>query len=140
MFSEVAGLLEVDVAAVSAINGVDEAITVATLPAHKRVAAGDMVATVKIIPFAAERAKVEEAMAAAPAPCVSVAKFRPLKVGVVSTLLPGLKPSIVAKTLQVLEDRLAPAGATIASERRVAHETQALSEAIAVGARAARIC
>jgi molybdenum cofactor cytidylyltransferase len=130
MFSEVAGLLVVDAAVIAAVNGVDEAITVATLTAHRRVAAGDMVATVKIIPFAAERAKLDEAMGAAPKPCVAVAQFRPMKVGVVSTLLPGLKPSIVTKTLQILEGRLAPAGATIASEKRVAHETAALSEAI----------
>ena len=53
---------------------------------------------------------------------VRIAAFRPLRIGVVSTLLPGLKPSVVAKTMRVLEERLAPAGARIAREERVAHE------------------
>ena len=42
---------------------------------------------------------------------VTVAPFRPLRVAVVSTVLPGLKESVVAKTLRALEARLAPTGA-----------------------------
>jgi len=43
--------------------------------------------------------------------------YRPLRVGVVSTLLPGLKGSVVNKTLGVLEARLAPARATPAFQK-----------------------
>jgi molybdenum cofactor cytidylyltransferase len=49
---------------------------------------------------------------------------------VLSTLLPGLKPSVVAKTLRVLEARLGPSGATIVREERVAHDDRALAAAI----------
>ena len=74
-----------------------------------------MVATVKIIPFAAPGAALAAALRAAPARRRGrrSRRIRPLRIGVVSTLLPGLKPSVVAKTLRVLEARLAPAGATI---------------------------
>jgi hypothetical protein len=44
------------------------------------------------------------------------------RVGVVSTLLPGLAPKVIEKTLRVTAERLAPAGATIIAERRVPHE------------------
>ena len=59
---------------------------------------------------------------------MSVAPFRPLRIGVISTLLPGLKPSVVAKTLKALETRLAPTGARIVAEETAPHEVAALAE------------
>ena len=55
-----AGVLVVDRAKVDRINGVDEAITFATLAAYKPVVEGEMVATVKLIPFGVE-AKLRDA-------------------------------------------------------------------------------
>jgi molybdenum cofactor cytidylyltransferase len=52
------------------------------------------------------------------------------KVGIVSTLLPGLASKVIDKTLRVTADRLAPAGATIIAERRVPHNETALADAI----------
>jgi molybdenum cofactor cytidylyltransferase len=131
IFAAVNGLTMVDTEAIARINRLDEAITVATLAAHRRVAPGDMAATVKIIPFAAPGAALSAACESVPSRgAVWVAPFRPLRLGVVSTLLPGLKPSVIAKTLRVLEARLEPSGATIAREERVAHEEGALAAAI----------
>ena len=130
LFAETAGLAVVDAAAIDAINAIDEAITVATLPRFRAVAGGDMVATVKIIPFATRREQLVAALAELTRPAVSVARFRPLKVAVASTLLPGLKPSVVAKTLRVLEARLAPTGARIVAHETSPHETAALAEVL----------
>jgi len=58
------GMLVVDRAAVDRINDVDEAITFATLAAYKPVVEGEMVATVKLIPFGVE-AKLRDAAVAA---------------------------------------------------------------------------
>jgi molybdenum cofactor cytidylyltransferase len=138
LFARVPGLVKVDVAAIDAINQLDEAITVATLSAYKFVAEGDMAATVKIIPFAANGASMAAAQAVPGARgAVAIAPFRPLRVAVVSTLLPGLKASVVAKTLAVLEGRLAPCGASIAAETRVPHATAELAEAVQAAARRA---
>lgn len=131
LYAEQAGLLIVDKARVDAVNRVDDAITVATLAAFHQVAAGDMAATVKIIPFAAPSLALAGALAAAGKGAVSVAPFRPLRVGVISTLLAGLKPSVIAKTLGVLEARLAPARAPIVEERRTPHAPRPLAEALA---------
>ena len=49
----------VDADAIARINAIDEAITVATLAAASRGRRGDMVATVKIIPFAAPGAALD---------------------------------------------------------------------------------
>jgi molybdenum cofactor cytidylyltransferase len=131
LFAEVAGLAVIEAAAIDRLNEADEAITAATLAPYHPVAAGDMVATVKIIPFAVSGAALRLAISKVGAGAVSVAPFRPLRIGVVSTIAAGLKPSVVAKTLRILEDRLAPAGASIARETRVPHEAGALAEALA---------
>jgi molybdenum cofactor cytidylyltransferase len=131
LFAREPGLIVVDATAIGRVNGVDEAITVATLAPYRVVAAGDMAATVKIIPFAAPGSALAAACDAVPSGgAVSVAPFRPLRFVVASTVLPGLKASVVAKTLRALEARLAPAGAAIVVEERVAHEPVALARAL----------
>jgi molybdenum cofactor cytidylyltransferase len=132
LFAERAGVLVVDKDAVDRINRVDEAITLATLPAYKPVVAGEMIATVKIIPFAVGGRQRDAALAIAAQakPLVRVAPYRIGKVGVVSTLLPGLAGKVVEKTLKITAERLAPAGAAIVAERRVPHERNALAQAI----------
>jgi len=55
------GLFVVDAAAIARANSIDEAITVATIPADSPVRAGAMIATVKIIPFGVRADLVAEA-------------------------------------------------------------------------------
>jgi molybdenum cofactor cytidylyltransferase len=130
LFARSAGVLVVDKDAVDRLNRVDEAITVATLPAFKPVVPGEMIATVKIIPFAVAKSGRDRALAAATHPLVRVAPYRIHKVGVVSTVLPGLSPKVIDKTLKITNERLAPAGAAIVTERRVPHEHKALARAL----------
>jgi molybdenum cofactor cytidylyltransferase len=130
LFSEQPGVLVVDKSAIDALNRVDEAITFATLPAFKPVVAGEMIATVKIIPFAVAEAALKAALAVAGKPLIRVAPYKIKKVGVVSTLLPGLASKVIDKTLRITQERLAPAGATIIAERRVAHEQGTLAKAV----------
>lgn len=130
LFAAQAGVLMVDRAAVDRINRVDEAITFATLAAFKPVVAGEMIATVKIIPFGLESKLCDAAVIAAKTGRMRVAPFRIKKVGVVSTILPGLAPKVIDKTLKVTAERLALAGASIVADRRTAHEEDALAPAI----------
>jgi molybdenum cofactor cytidylyltransferase len=132
LFAERAGVLVVDKGAIDALNRIDEAITVATLPAYKPVVEGEMIATVKIIPFAVSGAARDQAAAAARKanPVIRIAPYKVRKVGIVSTLLPGLSPKVIDKTLKITAARIAPAGASIIAERRVPHETAALTRAI----------
>ena len=131
LFAESAGLAIIKPEAIDRVNAVDEAITVATLPRYRAVAGGDMVATIKIIPFATEALTLETALAAAPTGAIAVQPFKPMRIGVVSTTLPGLKPTIVAKTLRVLEARLEPTGARIVAQDIVPHEVGPLAKALA---------
>jgi molybdenum cofactor cytidylyltransferase len=132
LFAEAAGVLVVDKDAIDRLNRVDESVTFATLPAFKPVVEGEMIATVKIIPFAVAEKNRDAALAATKTvtPLVRVAPYKIKKVGVVSTLLPGLASKVIDKTLKVTAERLAPAGATIIAEKRVPHEQAALAPAI----------
>jgi molybdenum cofactor cytidylyltransferase len=140
LFAESGGIVVVDTASVDRLNEADPDITLATLAAFAPVVAGTMIATVKIIPFAVARAGRDRALAVArdAAPLVRVAPYRIRKVGVISTVLPGLADKVIEKTLRITADRLARAGAAIVAERRVAHETaplaRALDEILAAGA------
>jgi molybdenum cofactor cytidylyltransferase len=132
LFADRPGLLVVDRDAVDRLNRIDEAVTVATLAAFKPVVEGEMIATVKIIPFAVAASARDKAVAEASRakPVIRVAPYTIKKVGIVSTLLPGLAPKVIDKTLRITEARIAPAGATIIAERRVPHEQGALARAI----------
>src|SRR5271154_1964654 len=130
LFAQSAGVLVVDKEVIERLNRVDEAITVATLSAYKPVVAGEMIATVKIIPFAVAAAARDKALAAATRPGGRIAPYRIRKVGVVSTLLPGLSSKVIDKTLKITAERLAPANATIVAERRVPHERAAVARAL----------
>jgi molybdenum cofactor cytidylyltransferase len=130
LFAARAGVLVVDRAVVDRINGVDEAITFATLAAFKPVVEGEMVATVKLIPFGVEARLRDAAVASAKNGALRIAPYVIKHVGVISTMLPGLAPKVMDKTLKVTAERLAPAGATIMAERRVLHDETALKVAM----------
>jgi molybdenum cofactor cytidylyltransferase len=129
LYSEHAGVLMIDRAAVDRFNRIDEAVTLATLPEYRPVQEGEMVATVKIITFAIPRAVHEAALAAAKR-VVSVAPYRVERVAVVSTQLPGLAPKVIDKTVRVTAERLKPSGASIVADLRVPHEPAKLQSAI----------
>ena len=128
LYAETAGVLVIDIDAINRLNAVDEAMTAATLPAYKPVVAGEMVGTIKIIPYAIPEILLQKGIECAAKGALRVAPYTRRTVGVVSTVLPGLKPSVIDKTLSVLGKRLEPAQARIMQDRRVPHDTAALAQ------------
>ena len=127
------GILLFDPARIDAMNLCDESVTVATLPAFTPVEPGQMVATVKIIPFAAPAAVVTRALEQA-AP-LSVVPYRPLSAALVQTALPGVKDSMLDKTVEITRARLAMLGGRLVADLRCAHDEAELAGAISrVGA------
>ncbi len=125
------GLFVVDKAVVDHVNRIDPAITLACLADKTMVKAGDMVATIKIIPLAVPGAAVEAACSALrAAPAFEIKPFCKFSVSLISTELPSLKVSVINKTKRVLERRLAVSGNSIVREQRVAHECLALSRSL----------
>ncbi len=131
LYAETAGVLIIDVEAIHGLNAVDETMTVATLPGFKPVVAGEMVGTVKIIPYAIPKVLLQKGIDRIGKGVLRIAPYARRSVGVISTMLPGLKPSIIDKTLAVLGKRLEPTGARIAQDRRVTHEATVLAEELA---------
>jgi molybdenum cofactor cytidylyltransferase len=134
IYAEFDGLFVVSKVAIDAVNHIDPAITIATLAQFAPVTRGQMVATVKIIPFAVPTAKLEQIemlLQDFANPIFNVAAWRPRRVGLVTTVLSSLKDEVIEKTNRVLQARLALSGSTIASEIRVPHTANAVGEAIA---------
>jgi molybdenum cofactor cytidylyltransferase len=130
--AEQAGLVVVDRERVDRLNLVDEAVIAATLPEFEPVKPRQMVATVKIIPFAVRREVLESCLelARSGGPMVEVAPYRHLDVTLVQTTLPGLKRSVLDKTVATTAERVAGVGGRLTGEARCAHEIAALAEKI----------
>jgi molybdenum cofactor cytidylyltransferase len=126
-----AGVLVVDKALIDALNAIDPAITIATLADHVAVEAGQMVATVKIIPYAVPGRDVEIAEArAGRGLAFAVQPFRSLRVGLIQTEANGTKKSVLDKTAELTAARLSRSQSHVTAERRIPHETEAVAEAL----------
>lgn len=130
VFAEAAGVLRVDAARIAAANRVDEAVTVATLPDYARVAPRQMLATVKIIPYAAPTAAVRAAAEALAGGALTLHPARLKQAAILLTRTPGMKESLIEKGGAAVEARLAALGVGSPSPVVTAHETAALAEAL----------
>ncbi len=134
-----AGLLLVNADTVNRINLADEALTLATLPDATVLAAGDMLATIKVIPFAVAGAVLERVEAIArDAPAFTLHPFRKLRTGLILTELPGLKESVTEGTIEATEARIVGLGGTLLPPLRCPHAeapiAAALQQLLAAGA------
>jgi molybdenum cofactor cytidylyltransferase len=132
LFAEVSGLCLVERDDIDRFNAIDEAITLATLAPFSVVTPKQMVATVKIIPFAVADSQVAKAEAAVrQGRLIRVAPFRQKRVALIQTRLAGMKESILDKTADVTRARLAALDSELIGESRVDHDEKALAPAIA---------
>ncbi|MFZ4809130.1 MAG: NTP transferase domain-containing protein [Hyphomicrobiaceae bacterium] len=129
LYAEWPGLVTLDPARIGRLNGLDEALTVATVVPFERVEAGQMIATVKIITFGLSGAVVAAAEPLAAA-ALAVAPFAARTAGLVLTELPATKTTVLDKRTRVMADRLAALGSRLGPVLRVPHETAAVAAAI----------
>ncbi len=131
LFAEHNGVFRANAGLVDAFNRIDQSITLATLADHEQVAAGDMVATIKIIPLAVSSEHLNRAVDAIGAEdVIALRPFADAKVGLIATRLPSLKTSVMDKTRRLLAERLGASGSTIVEEKRVEHTAQAVGAAM----------
>ncbi|NMD07123.1 MAG: NTP transferase domain-containing protein [Phyllobacteriaceae bacterium] len=115
LYATANGLVVFDEARLKAINHLHESLTIATLPNCARVSPKQMVATIKVIPFAVPRAVLEKALAIiGNAPLLRVSAFVPKRAGLIITTLSQTKPTLTAKSEAAVRDRLAAMGADLA--------------------------
>lgn len=130
LYATKAGLFLPHVALIDQINSIDPSITVATLHKFQPVEAGRMLATVKIIPFAVPGKSLQDCLGRSTMQAIEVAPYFSARAGLIATILPTLKTSVMDKTRGVLDKRLAASNSLIFEELRVAHDVTHVSDAI----------
>ena len=132
LLAEAPGLLRAEAVKIDRINLVDESLTIGSLPDYAVVAARDMVATIKVIPFAVRghTLAVAEALARQGAPALTLHPFRPLIVGLVITELEGMKESVLEGTAEATEARVRALTGTMLPPLRCAHAEAPIANAL----------
>ena len=131
VFAAVDGLFLVSAPDIDRFNAVDEALTVATLPAPRAVREGEMLATVKVIPFAVPGAVLDRALAClGTESAIRVGGFEPMAAAVIQTRLPATKETVLEKTTRVLRSRIEALGGRVVGDTRCEHDAGAVSQAV----------
>jgi molybdenum cofactor cytidylyltransferase len=123
------GVIEIDAAAIHALNCVDPAVTFACLQPMTRVTAGALVGTVKIISYGVSTAALTQAEDVGR----GALRLRPVtrqSGALVLTAVPGQDPKLNAKGRKVIEKRLAALGMTLSACVEVAHDEVAIAQAL----------
>ncbi len=132
LYARGAGLLLLDAAHIHAANRVHEGLTIATLHPDTPVGDGQMLATVKIIPYAVPGAALAEVVhVLAGEDAIRVALWKAIRVGLVLTQTSTTAASVLAKMRRAVVDRLTPLAATLVAEVVVAHDEAAVAAALA---------
>jgi molybdenum cofactor cytidylyltransferase len=116
---------------ISALNHLHESLTLATLPSFATAEAKQMIATIKVIPFAVPRDILDKALTIIGSrPLVQVAAFQNKRAGLVITKLQHTKPSIIAKSETAIRDRLTSIGATLSDVVVCDHDQSSVAAAV----------
>ncbi len=126
------GVLVAERARIDAFNLVDETITIASLAPYDLVEPRQMAATLKIIPFAVTRRILDACLAVLRdgGPLLRVAPLQVRRIGLLQTELEGTKASVLDKTREVMNARLAHLDCPAATEQRCAHDSAAVAQAL----------
>ncbi|WP_417517725.1 NTP transferase domain-containing protein [Minwuia sp.] len=130
IYAQHSGIVEINADLIDRTNAIDESITIATLRPFELVEKGQMLATVKIIPFAvpdAVLARAVDQMSAA----ISVSPFGGKRVGILSTRLPETKESVIGKGVELMRRRTERCEGTVGETVTVEHHERAVAEALA---------
>ncbi|OYU17733.1 MAG: molybdopterin biosynthesis protein, partial [Rhodobacteraceae bacterium PARR1] len=107
------GIVDIDAIAILALNRIDPAITLATLPQWQRVTAGTLSGTVKIIAYGVSG----DALARACAVARAAIRVRPVALrsaGLILTRVAGQDDKLIRKGAEAVEARLTALGMALA--------------------------
>ncbi len=131
LIADVQGLITFDRNRLDNINLADESVTIATMPTMDIDSPAQLIATIKIIPFAISKSVLDAVLKiAGEEPLVEIAPFELKKIGLILTRLPGMKESILDKTLQTAVARVQEFGSEITMEIRCEHTEKDVVDAI----------
>ncbi|NBR40341.1 MAG: hypothetical protein EBT93_13150, partial [Alphaproteobacteria bacterium] len=125
------GLLRFDRKELRAINLINEGVTLATVQHNQLVEAGDMIATLKIIPYGVPKSVVADVIAYTDhRPILTFHAIRPQSFSLIQTRVPGMKDQIFKTTEETTKARLNQLGCALVDSRIVAHTPDAIIDAI----------
>ncbi|WP_375173446.1 molybdopterin-binding protein [Pseudooceanicola sp.] len=128
LIADVAGVVDLDVAAITALNRIDPMLTVATVPQMQQMTSGGMVATIKVISYAVPGAAVAEAEALLRDR--TALRLRPVclqSARLIVTTIPG---GAGEKGVKAIAARLEALGMTLTDTVTVPHREDDLSAAL----------
>jgi len=130
--ASVSGPLRINVTALHRLNNIDEGITIATLYEHTLVHKGQLLALVKIIPFAIPTARVEDVEAAAheSAPVISVRALQARTVGLIVSGPENARQSMLSDFTTPVRERVEKLNSTLSNITYVAHNAADIANAI----------
>ena len=145
IYATTRGIVRFDRDRLKAINMIDEGITLACVQHNQLVEDGDMIATLKIIPYSVTGDAIAAVQAAAGDD--AVVEFHPLTAcpfALIQTRVDGMNPAILANTEKVTKQRLNRLDCALVDSRIVAHDsavvTAAIQQAQDNGAEAILVC
>ena len=126
-----AGVALIDAERLRQINRLHESLTIATVAPFAAVAERQMLATVKVIPFAVPGQVIQEAVKiATTGPLVSLQPFRRSRVGLIITKLPQTKASIIDKSREAMRQRIASLGSSLGEVAVVDHAVEPVAKTL----------
>lgn len=125
------GPLAIDIERLYAINNLD-GLTVATLRDHSCVQERQILATIKVIPFAVPKSLLEEAekIASSGPPIIQVQPLTVLEVGVLLVASARARQRIESVVFPAIEQRVAALQAAVVQTHVVAPDEQAIADAL----------
>ncbi len=132
LYATAPGVLHLNETTINGINALDESITVATLANFEAVTDGQMVATVKIIPYATPKHLVDQAarLASAISPPVELHPYKLKHAALILTSVEGTKQSVLTKSETVIRARLESLGVSLDSVQTCPHDETSLMAAL----------
>jgi len=121
------GVVSINEPGVNDLNHMDEAITLATVAQGAIVHKGQLVATVKIIPFCVQERTVKRIVAESEQSLIAISPFVSQKAVMIQTMLSGTTEKILTKTKKVMAHRLNLFGVTLQDDFRCGHEEKTLA-------------
>ena len=130
LIAESGGVIQINASKINAVNQINETVTVATLANMEAVNTGQIVATVKVIPFAVDATVMEHVEAALAKPAVALAPYKSKRFALLSTIAPGLKPSVIEATEALTRRRVEAIGGTVVRSAQIDHVTADITSEI----------
>lgn len=125
------GIVVIDTSAIDQINLASEAMAVATVRPWTMVKPGDLVASIKIIPFSVSAQAISDLSGAVrPAVPLSVAPFVHHRAALIMTDSEFIQDNVIDRTIDATRERLAAVGSSLDSVLVCRHETAQIQAAL----------